>query len=100
MFHSFLEGFRRIAPSNNDPNRVIEVHADDYICNTVVCREDCLILYKTSENDTAKLDIVMQIDINHTYNKAYSIHRTNDEIAGQLLFCQFREKLPLLVQCV
>ncbi|XP_035230665.1 85/88 kDa calcium-independent phospholipase A2-like isoform X2 [Stegodyphus dumicola] len=100
MFHSFLEGFRRIAPSNNDPNRVIEVHADDYICNSVVCRDDCLVLYKTSENDTAKLDIVMQIDINHTYNKAYSIYRTNDEIAGQLLFCKFREKLPLLVQCV
>ncbi|KAF8777128.1 85/88 kDa calcium-independent phospholipase like protein [Argiope bruennichi] len=97
MFQSF---FRRISAPNNDPNRVIEVHADDYICNNVVCRDDCLVLYKTSENEIQKLDIVMQIDINHTYNKAFSIHRTSDEVNGQLLFCQFRDKLPLLVQCV
>ncbi|GBN77293.1 85/ calcium-independent phospholipase A2 [Araneus ventricosus] len=97
MFQSF---FRRISAPNNDPNRVIEVHADDYICNNVVCRDDCLVLYKTSENEIQKLDIVMQIDINHTYNKAFSIHRTSDEVDGQLLFGQFRDKLPLLVQCV
>ncbi|GFV00693.1 hypothetical protein TNCV_1385141 [Trichonephila clavipes] len=97
MFQSF---FRRISAPNNDPNRVIEVSADDYICNNVVCRDECLVLYKSSENDIQKLDIVMQIDINHTYNKAFSIHRTNDEVDGQLLFCQFRDKLPLLVQCI
>ncbi|GFY57070.1 hypothetical protein TNIN_113571, partial [Trichonephila inaurata madagascariensis] len=68
MFQSF---FRRISAPNNDPNRVIEVSADDYICNNIVCRDECLVLYQSSENDIQKLDIVMQIDINHTYNKAF-----------------------------
>lgn len=71
MFHRFLEGITRIAPTNNDPNRVIEVHVDDYVCNQVVCREDCLVLYQTGENDLKKLDMVLLIDVNQTSNKAF-----------------------------
>lgn len=100
MFHSLFEGFRRMSPANNDPNRVIEVNSDDYLCHSVVCRDDCLVLYKADENGTSKLDIVMLVEVSHTNSKIYSIFRTTDEVAGQLLFCQFREKLPLLIKCV
>ncbi|XP_071042085.1 85/88 kDa calcium-independent phospholipase A2 [Parasteatoda tepidariorum] len=100
MFQSIIDGLRRISETNIDPNRVIEVHTDDYICSDVISRHDCLILYRTQENGTPKLDIVMQMDINHTFNKAFSLYRASDEVSSQLLFCQFREKLPLLIQCV
>lgn len=100
MFHSFFEGLKRGTPHTNDPFRIVEVNSEDYICSDVVSRDDCLVLYKTLENQTIKLDIVMQVHINQSSNKVFSIHRTNDEIGGQLLFTQFREKLPLLVECI
>lgn len=71
MFQSFFEGFRRIAPANNDPNRVIEVPVEEYVCYTPVCRDECLVLYKTDENETRKFDIVLQIEVSQSATKAY-----------------------------
>lgn len=72
MFSSFLEGFRRIAPNSNDPNRVIEVPIDDYLCSVIVCRDECLVLYRTEEKqDSTKFDIILLIDVTQASNKAF-----------------------------
>ncbi|XP_054722893.1 85/88 kDa calcium-independent phospholipase A2-like [Uloborus diversus] len=100
MFTSIFEGLRRIAPACEDPDRVVEVHVEDFVLGEVLCREDCLVIYRRPEGAKQRLDIVMQLDLNHSYSKAFSIHRSGDESSCRRLFELFRARVPLLVECV
>lgn len=95
--------FRKVSTHINDPFRVLEVNVEDYLTYDVVCREDCIVLYKINDRGILKLEIVVQLHINHSSNKnnkVYSLHRSEDETECQILFSQMCQKIPILIDCV
>ncbi|XP_054724594.1 85/88 kDa calcium-independent phospholipase A2-like isoform X2 [Uloborus diversus] len=97
MFNTLFLGLQK---SLSDGNQVIDVRAEDYVSNMILCRYEFLVIYKMIEKDGPKLDIVMQLELNQSCTKAFSIHRTGDENACKELFAHFQEKLPLLIHWV
>ncbi|XP_045582087.1 85/88 kDa calcium-independent phospholipase A2 [Procambarus clarkii] len=90
LFKSFMgsEG-----PSGNT---VTEVGISQFTRIPIQYREDCLVLYGPTHNNTYEL--LMHQSVHNSLSKAYSLFRTVDNSEAQIRFIALKEVLPPLAE--
>ncbi|XP_076365699.1 calcium-independent phospholipase A2 VIA isoform X1 [Tachypleus tridentatus] len=84
----------------DDPFKVIEVKPEDYAHSNVICREDCLVLYRSVKDEKYVYDVVMHKDLKYVPHAAFSLIRVPELDDSKVAFTYLKDKLPVLMKCV